>query len=141
MNCAIRCRFIQVSSFALLACLVAAGCGPTLHSVEGEITVDEKPLAKGNVVLWPDSAKGNSFTGQPTGEVENGKFRVMTQGKVGAPAGWYNVTVSSSEKIDSTKVDAIKEPIGPSFREASKTPLKIEVPSADGYKLKANSKQ
>ena len=143
MICTTR-RSIPFITFALLACIFAAGCGgPTLYPVEGELVVDEKPLAKGAVVLWPDAGKGNTFTGQPTGEVENGKFKVMTQGRVGAPVGWYKITVTSSDIPDSSKPDAAKNPIGPNFREEAKTTLRFEVvasPASGAYNLKATSK-
>jgi hypothetical protein len=137
-------RIVVLFGLASLACVFVAGCGgPTLYSVEGDVVVDDKPLAKGRVVLWPDSGKGNTFTGQPSGEVENGKFKIMTEGRNGAPAGWYKVTVTSADIPDSSKATTTSSAIGPDYREAGKTPLKLEVvsnPEAGRYKLKASAK-
>jgi hypothetical protein len=123
--------------FLVLVFGAVAGCGPSLQPVEGDVSVNGSPLAKGNVVFWPDAAKGNTFPNNPTGEVVDGKFKIMTQGKPGAPAGAYKVTVNSSEIPDSTKVTEFKNPIPEKYREAAKTPLTIEVPSAS-YSFKVS---
>jgi hypothetical protein len=128
--------------FLVFGCVFVAGCGgPTLYPVGGDVVVEDKPLAKGTVVFWPDAEKGNTFSGHATGAVENGKYQLNTTGSKGVPAGWYKVTVNSSEVGDSAKPDAIKNPVPPRFREAAKTPLRIEVvasPKPGDYNLKAS---
>src|SRR4051812_31255339 len=88
-----------IGVFASLVGILMTGCsfGPTLYPVEGQVLLDnDAPLAKGSVMFWPDAAKGNQFKGQPTGEVEGGKFKLKTQGSDGAPLGWYKVTVTET---------------------------------------------
>jgi hypothetical protein len=128
--------------FLVLGGVFGAGCGgPTLYRVEGDADVEGKPLAKGTVAYWPDAEKGNTFTGHATGAVENGKYKLNTVGSNGVPAGWYKVTVNSSEAVDSAKPEAIKNPVPPHFRAADTTPLRIEVvahPKPGDYNLKVS---
>jgi hypothetical protein len=108
------------------------------------LTINGKALPKGTVTLWPDAAKKNTATVIPTGEVENGRYRVMTNGRAGAPPGWYKVTIASSEIPDSTKIDKVKDSVPEKFRSAEKTPLAIEVvaaPAPGAYDLKAVEKK
>ena len=85
-----------VSAAALVVLVVLAGCGgkgEVLVPVEGQVTVDGKPLATGTVVLHPDKGKGNTTMHEPRGEVEaGGKYKVVTGTKTaGAPPGWYSI--------------------------------------------------
>ena len=105
--------------------------------------LDEKPLPKGTVMLWPMKDKGNTFVGQPSGDVDNGNFKIMTKGSPGAPAGWYKATISDNVIPDSAKPDATKNSIGEVFRDAARTTLIFEVvaqPAAGAYDLKVLSK-
>ena len=136
---------LSVGFFAVAVSLALAGCsfGPSLHPVEGKVTVDEKPLPKGTVTLWPMKEKGNPFAGQPSGDVDNGNFKMMTKGSAGVPAGWYKATISDNAIPDSTKPDAIKNSIGEVFRDPARSTLLIEVtanPTAGAYDLKASAK-
>lgn len=100
------------------------GCGGETHyPVEGSVSVDGTPLAKGTVVLWAEKPSAE----QPSGDVENGKFKVLTKGKPGAPEGKYKVTVSGKEEVDSTKPFKTKLVIPPAYREQAKTPLTVQV--------------
>ena len=79
-----------------------AGCGQTkLVPVSGRVTIDHKPLTTGNVTFKPDKSKGNTFTGEPTGEINSsGEYTLTTNGKPGAPAGWYKVIVPANAAFD-----------------------------------------
>ncbi|MBI2806811.1 MAG: hypothetical protein HYX68_17670 [Planctomycetes bacterium] len=130
--------------FLAAGCVLLSGCSSGQHPVEGELTINGKALPKGTVTLWPDAAKKNTATVIPTGEVENGRYRVMTNGRAGAPPGWYKVTIASSEIPDSTKIDKVKDSVPEKFRSAEKTPLAIEVvaaPAPGAYDLKAVEKK
>ena len=108
----------------LLFLLAPLGCGgETLYPVEGTISVDGTPLAKGSVTLWAEKPSAE----QPGAEVENGKFRVMTKGKAGAPEGKYKITVNGKEEIDSTKPFKTQLAIPLAYREQAKTPLTVQV--------------
>src|SRR5437588_5719848 len=90
---------------AFLFTWLAFGCGDDsgvgkTFPVEGRVTINQEPLtAKSTVVLFkPDAAKGNTSTFEPVGTVdENGNYTLMTQGKKGAPPGWYKVVVTATE--------------------------------------------
>src|SRR5262249_38077153 len=44
----------------------------------------------------PDAAKGNSAPFEPAGTVnKQGKYTLSTNGRKGAPPGWYKVTVTA----------------------------------------------
>ena len=133
-------RLVVAAGFVSLG----LGCsGQTLHPVEGQVTVDGSTLDAGTIMLFPDSAKGNARTGQSSGKVAGGKFTVSTEGKPGAPPGWYKVTVIPEEILDSTKPLEVKSKVAARFREAAKTPLSFEVtanPAAGAYDLKVFAK-
>jgi hypothetical protein len=118
-------RLAVFSFVPFLASLIGCG-GDKLYPVEGTVTVDGTPLAKGSVVLWSEKPSAE----QPSADVENGKFTIMTKGKPGAPEGNYKVTVNGKEEIDSTKPFKTKLVIPPAYREQAKTPLTVQVTSA-----------
>jgi hypothetical protein len=89
---------------ALAALIALAGCqgGEKLIPVEGQVTVADEPLTSGTVVLRPDQARGNTSLHEPRGEIDSGgRYKVMTGSQtVGAPPGWYKVTVYATVKIN-----------------------------------------
>src|SRR5262249_56251009 len=74
----------------LLAGLVGCGSpGETFLPVEGRVTFNGKPLTKGTVVLYPDAGKGNASKHEPRGGIEaDGRYKIFTPPKAGAPPGW-----------------------------------------------------
>lgn len=108
--------------------VAAAGCGsgggPTLHPVEGKVSVNGKPLAAASILLHPET---NPSSGAWSGLASNGAYAVS------APAGRYKVTVDSNPVSDEPrpKVDA-------KYADVTKTPLSIEVspsPASGAYDL------
>src|SRR5262245_15660650 len=89
---------------ALVALLALAGCRgeEPLIPVEGQVTVGGKPLTTGTVVYHPDPAKGNKSLHEPRGELgPDGRYQLVTGTQaVGAPPGWYKVTVYAGVKIN-----------------------------------------
>ena len=85
-------------------CLAFAGCadtGPKLLPVVGKVTVDGQPVKAGTLSFRPDMAKGNSGKHEPYGEIDSaGNFRIFTNKKEGAPAGWYKVAIVAGEPVD-----------------------------------------
>jgi len=123
------------------------GEGAALVPVEGKAILDGTPLPKGSVRFQPDKDKGNTFGSEPVGEVgADGSYKLMTAGKVGAPVGWYRVSVngiSSTDIPDSTKPFANKSPLATKFNDPSKSGLSVEVvasPPAGAYDLKVSAK-
>lgn len=100
-------------SICLLAVCCLTGCasgdpydiGKT-YAVEGRLFVDGKPLVMGqgtfgHVWFHPDAAKGNKCPQVAVGDlVDEGRFKLRTRDREGAPAGWYKVAVVATEKID-----------------------------------------
>jgi hypothetical protein len=124
--------------------LSSGGCGSssaTLAPVSGKVTINGQPLTKGTVIYKPDKAKGNTFGGEPVGEIDaNGVYTLQTRGKPGAPVGWYKITVSVIDAPpDNTKVDANPQSqINPTYLHVDTTPLEKEVvapPKVGNYDL------
>lgn len=88
---------------AALCAAVLAGCrddsgvGKTVPVV-GVVSVDNKPVPAGSVSFRPDKAKGNESRHEPAGDIDaQGRYKLYTAGKEGAPPGWYKVAVISAE--------------------------------------------
>jgi hypothetical protein len=128
----------------VLGVAVVGGCGggmPKLAEVNGHVTVNGKALTSGYVTLKPNKAKGNTFGGEPIGEINGqGEFTIQTNGKAGAPLGAYKVVVSSTGATteDNTKVK-LQSSVNPTYLHPDTTPLTVEVvekPEAGRYDLK-----
>jgi hypothetical protein len=142
------------SWFALLLPLLLLGCGDssgvgTTYPVSGTITFNGEPLNAENtsVLFKPDASKGNASPFEPVATVDaDGSYTLITQGKDGAPPGWYKVVVTAFN-------GAPKHPAGPKqdkqkgarsllpskYGLAQSTPLAVEVvanPGRGAYDLK-----
>jgi hypothetical protein len=146
----------------LLALGLAAGCGGShlgkVVPVEGTVTVDDKLLPGGMVSFLPDEAKGNKVAVAAVGKVEEGKFTLTTDGKAGAPVGWYKVVVSNmtpgegavkpGEAVNPTGPGRgmpamAPAPFNPRYTLPDKTTLYVEVvesPGPDAYDLKLTAR-
>jgi hypothetical protein len=84
--------------------LLAAGCsgegGGKVVPVEGMVMVGNEPLKEGSIAFHPDESKGNKSGNPSVGTITDGKFNLTTGGQVGAPVGYYKVTVNSSAPSD-----------------------------------------
>lgn len=86
---------------AVAVIALAGGCssGPTLHTVEGTVYLDDAPVQTGEtvtgyVVFKADPARGNNNMEELKGDIgPDGKYVVYTRDKKGAAPGWYFVTV------------------------------------------------
>src|SRR5262249_43171846 len=82
-----------------------AGCGRSgsevMFPVEGQVRFAGKPLTRGTVVLCPDPSRGNASPHEPRGTIEaDGRYKVFTHPRPGAPPGWYKVAVIVTEPSD-----------------------------------------
>lgn len=137
-----RCIAFVLSVMLLPLCGCSGGLG-ALHPVQGKVTVDGKPLTNGSVAFHPDEAKGNTGKKVASGEIEDGAYKLYTDGKSGAPAGWYKVAVTAATEVDSDKAEEAKSLVGVKFTDPKETPLTIEVtaaPAAGAYDLKVSAK-
>jgi len=160
-------RFIRSVPLAALLIVALAGCpgsggdiGATLP-VTGKVTVDDKPLADGNVAFFPDAAKGNTTKAAVGGIVKNGQYTLVsatsTSNANGAPAGWYKVTISAGMAMTGTgnvvtdpakdkgkptltPTETKSEPIAEKYKDPKTTPLEVEVKAGGSYDLKATSR-
>jgi hypothetical protein len=121
--------------------------------VSGKVTLKNAPLTGGNVTFVPDESKGNKSKFSPGGQIgSDGTFTLTTEGKSGAPLGWYKVTVFASTPgmggpatVDPTpgKVAPLNPAgavhVDPKYQDAAKTPVSLEVvasPGAGAYDVK-----
>lgn len=81
--------------FLVAGTVVATGCGDkkNLHTVEGTVTIDGQPLEGATVTFL--SGDGTVASGLTTA---SGKFRLLTAGVEGVPAGTYKVSVTKAPK-------------------------------------------
>lgn len=91
----------------LLCSLLTAGLvgcvprGPTLIPVEGKVTLGDKPVPRGTVILYPDAARGNTSKEEPRGDIDaGGNYRILTGTRKGVSPGWYKVAVTAADQID-----------------------------------------
>jgi hypothetical protein len=137
----------------LLICLLS-GCsdgsrvGPTFP-VSGKITFMNEPLVAKNtiILLRPDAARGNNSSFEPTGTVDSsGTYTLRTEGKTGAPPGWYKVVVTARDdaQVMHPKAQQNQRPLSKSlvpakYGQERTTDLAIEVvetPPPGAYDLK-----
>jgi hypothetical protein len=97
----------------------------------------------GSVSFRPDASKGNSSTLEPSGDIgPDGTYKLSTNGKPGAPLGWYKVIVAAD--VPSNPNDPYSMPksiIGTKYADPNRTDLSIEVvedPSPEAYDLRVS---
>src|SRR5438067_250578 len=89
----------------LSLCLLAPGCSKggneKLVPVVGTVTVNGEPLTVGSLAFHSDASKGNTSKSEPAGTIDGaGKFKLVTNGRDGAPTGWYKIVVVATAPID-----------------------------------------
>jgi hypothetical protein len=139
---------LRPSALAVVALVVLAptGCDSegSLQKVTGKVTVDGNPLALGSVRFVPDKDKGNKATTEPAGEVKSdGTYTLFTNGKSGAPAGWYKVTVTAVEAPESSNPFGGKVLVAPKYNAPETSGISIEVkssPPAGAYDIAVTSR-
>jgi hypothetical protein len=84
---------LGLPAFFLACVLGLAGCegGNKFYPVEGTVTVDGNPIEGATVVFT--SGDGTSSSGLTSA---SGKFKLLTNGKEGAPGGTYKVSVAKT---------------------------------------------
>src|SRR5262245_36253400 len=89
-------RCLAWPSFLLLVCCSCGSSQPPLHEVRGTVRFGAASLATGVVSLRAD--KGNTTQHIPTGTIDgSGRYRIYTNGRPGAPPGWYRAVVFATE--------------------------------------------
>jgi hypothetical protein len=139
---------LRPSALAVVALVVLAptGCdsGGSLQTVSGKVTVDGNPLGRGSVRFVPDKDKGNKTTTEPAGEIKSdGTYTLTTNGKTGAPVGWYKVTVTATELAESSNPYGGKVLVAPKYNVPETSGISIEVkssPPAGAYDIAVTSR-
>ncbi len=132
-----RLRLLAIfAAVCVLPFITGCGGGGDLLSVSGSITCDGAPLTEGSVRFVPDTGKGNTAKLEPAGTISGGKYSVLTDGKSGAPPGWYKVSVASGVIPDSTKPNVSTAPFAAKFSNPDTSGLSVEVKSGGNYDLK-----
>lgn len=129
-RCRHRCQgAIYLIAGAVLTTLVGCGdeeTGPTLIPVSGKVTLDGRPLTTGGSVSYRDA----SGLIQPTGDIEpDGTYKLINDGREGAPAGEYQVIVFASEPRKETRGHGglPRLIVHRKYRSPATTPLHVEV--------------
>lgn len=136
-------RMLWFRALTLLLLLgFASGCArEKLYPVEGKVLLEGAPLKGkgGSVVLKADAGKGNATKSQPIGILQkDGTFKVMTQGRPGAPAGWYKILVSATDAAQNPNNET-RALLSTRYLTEATTPLAFEVvapPATGSYELK-----
>ncbi len=120
---------------ALLFLLGGCGSGDW-GTVSGRVTLDEKPLEKGDVIFNP--LKG----GAPgTGSLVQGNFTIQTGAKAGLATGDYVVTVTAMTIPESGSKERGKLLTPKKYSDPKTSPLKVTVkPGSQQVELKMDSK-
>jgi hypothetical protein len=138
---------VSVAGIPALGCGDSSGVGPTFP-VAGKVTLNDAPVtAKTTIVLFkPDASKGNASPFQPTGTVDaDGVYTLKTEGKKGAPPGWYKVVVTAREDSPTVHPNnpkdhpASKSLVPAKYGDATTSPFSVEVvekPQPGAYDLK-----
>jgi len=122
--------------------LLGGGCKKSepLYPVTGKVMLGKNKVTEGIVTFVPDESKGNKSKFSPTGKIESdGTYTLMTDGKPGAPAGWYKVIVNTETPGMSATtpgetpgkaapLNPTQGPkIDPKYKDVAKTPITKEV--------------
>lgn len=96
-------RPLCLLTLILLGCQ-AAPPPETLVPVRGKVTVKGKPLSQGTIVFRPDRDRGNTSKHEPRATISpEGTYELESGDELGAPPGWYRVTVNAMKMEGSTK--------------------------------------
>jgi len=86
--------------------LSVGGCGSEpklpLAPTIGQVTLDGKPLATGQIGFVPDTSKGTTGTMGISPIDSSGHYEIRTSGQTGALIGWHKIRITA---IDMTKPD------------------------------------
>jgi len=92
-------RFVLAFTCVGAVALGGASCGKegARYPVSGKVTLGNAPLTVGQVTFVPDEGKGNKSKLSPSGKIgSDGSYSLSTDGKSGAPAGWYKVIIATA---------------------------------------------
>lgn len=127
---------------------LSTGCGGEAKTVpvSGKVLLDGKAITvekpkEAAVNFYADESKGNTLTKLPVAMVDaSGTYTLTTNGKPGAPVGWYKVTVNYSTPANPKDEYSVRTRlVNEKYVDPKTTPLTIEVKDGagpDAYDLK-----
>ncbi|HAH45474.1 MAG TPA: hypothetical protein DCM07_11595 [Planctomycetaceae bacterium] len=137
---------MKVLSLITMLTLISLGCGegeadgPEKYSLSGKVTFAGEPVPVGEIILEPDSTKGNSGPAS-VAMIKQGQYATETgKGIIGGP---YIVRISGNDGVSVTLPDGMQLPEGNQLFGSyetkvdlpkQKTTQDFEVPSADAKK-------
>ncbi|MFO0928805.1 MAG: hypothetical protein U0736_17590 [Gemmataceae bacterium] len=83
----------------LYGLLLLAGCSSStapLASVQGQVRFRGRPVAGGTIVFTPDEQRGGRGPIACARLDDDGRFRLTSDGRQGAVAGWHRITVAGT---------------------------------------------
>lgn len=122
-------RFMLIAALLLLP---AAGCGGGSgygEPLQGKVTYDGQPIPTGDVILEPNSAKGNSGPGT-IGKITDGRYE--TPAGKGIVGGEYSVTIRGYDGKEDPNTEAAANSPGNALFPAYHTEVTIP---ADGSEV------
>ena len=127
-----RIKSAVLLGIATVGLVSLVGCGKaeeTMLPVEGQVQLDGKPMQKGTVILHPDVAKNNATQHGPRASIDaNGRYKIITHPREGAPPGWYKVAVIATEPSDPANLYSLPRSLIPErFGKPDESNLAIEV--------------
>lgn len=147
----VRCRSFGVICSFVAAVLAFSGCrgkdrgdggedAGTLRPVSGKVLLGDTGLTYGQVAFVPDTKKGNKATVSPMAKVgANGSYQIETDGRLGAPEGWYKVTVVTNDPSAPDNAPVIPH----KYSRFDLTDLSVEVtanPAPGSYDFRLNKR-
>lgn len=114
--------------FAALVVAFVAGCGqsgPELFPVQGQVTLDGRPLADAGVMFLP-ADMGPSASGTTNSD---GHFELMTVNRIGAIRGNHHVAIAKRKYVG---VKPGEEPVPGGLRAEWYSPNKYANPTTSG---------
>ena len=101
-------RFLLLVGLLLVGSVGCGGNSGYGEPLRGKVTFDGQPIPRGDVILEPNSAKGNSGPGT-IGQITDGRY--ATPGGKGIVGGEYTVTIRGYDgKVDPSTEAAANSP-------------------------------
>lgn len=117
----------------LFICFVGGCSGPQFASVEGVVTLDDKPLADVEVQFIPDPAVGTNGPPASAYTDRDGRYQIAATGASGAIVGKHRVCINDATIMmpggGQTEADADMESGIPGRNAAKQLPKRPRVPT------------
>src|SRR5262245_19316998 len=125
-------EFSGICFLAISAAFCALGCGgerlPPRSKVHGAVTIDGKPLDRGEVVFVPEQPGRTA-----TGTINAGQYELTTSrsgaGGDGAVAGWHKVRVQARDNVEPGAPSRSLIPMR--YADENRSQLRFEVKSGE----------